>query len=288
MKTILVPTAGSATDDTVFATALLAAKPLDAHLAFLHIRIEAAEAIVHMPHADFARGAALRACFDELAQCAAERSAEAHHAFQRLCSTEHLPVVATPHGATTISASWREETNDALTRLLHHARRSDLVVVGRSRGRDGLPPDFLDQMLLGCGRPLLLAPAEPPPRLLHTIMVCWKETAASARAMTAAMPLLRRATRVLIATVAEGASDDAAEARALAEELAWSGIAAQAIAARPEGRPVPDVLHALARANGADLVVMGGYSRSRTRELIFGGCTRAFLQQSELPVLMLH
>src|SRR5579863_215514 len=77
MTTILVPTAGSPTDASVFRTALLAARPLAAHLAFLHVYIEATEAITHTAHAEFARGAALTACLSGLTAEAETRSAAA-------------------------------------------------------------------------------------------------------------------------------------------------------------------------------------------------------------------
>lgn len=39
---------------------------------------------------------------------------------------------------------------------------------------------------------------------------------------------------------------------------------------------------------GADLLVTGGYSHSRTREAVLGGVTRALLDHMTLPVLMSH
>ena len=43
-----------------------------------------------------------------------------------------------------------------------------------------------------------------------------------------------------------------------------------------------------ARAAGADLLVMGGYGRSRLRELVLGGVTRHVLTHAQLPVLLAH
>ena len=42
------------------------------------------------------------------------------------------------------------------------------------------------------------------------------------------------------------------------------------------------------RAADADLVVMGGYSHSRLRELILGGVTRHMLEKATLPLLVAH
>jgi len=38
----------------------------------------------------------------------------------------------------------------------------------------------------------------------------------------------------------------------------------------------------------ADLIVMGGYGRSATTQLIFGGVTREMLVTAKIPLLMVH
>jgi nucleotide-binding universal stress UspA family protein len=42
------------------------------------------------------------------------------------------------------------------------------------------------------------------------------------------------------------------------------------------------------REIGADLVVMGAYSRHRLREILFGGVTEHMLFAADVPVFMLH
>jgi hypothetical protein len=90
---------------------------------------------------------------------------------------------------------------------MFHARRNDLVVVGRAKTANGLPADFLEQLLMGCGRPVLIAGSAPEPMPTGTIMVCWKEAAEAARAVNAAMPFLVHAKRVVIVSVAENGED---------------------------------------------------------------------------------
>ena len=41
-------------------------------------------------------------------------------------------------------------------------------------------------------------------------------------------------------------------------------------------------------ADQADLLVVGGYGHSRTREMILGGVTRDLLHHMTVPVLMSH
>jgi hypothetical protein len=59
MKTILVPVGGSDADALVPETALAVTRPLSAHLELLHVRVAVADAAVHTPHLEFARGAGL-------------------------------------------------------------------------------------------------------------------------------------------------------------------------------------------------------------------------------------
>jgi hypothetical protein len=53
-----------------------------------------------------------------------------------------------------------------------------------------------------------------------------------------------------------------------------------------EGEPVAAAL--LDAAAGADLLVMGGYGRTRSSELVPGGATRQVLAQRRLPILISH
>jgi hypothetical protein len=60
MKIILVLAGGGDSDEAVFATALGVAQPLGAHLEFLHVQVDPGEAALWQPHAEFARGQAMR------------------------------------------------------------------------------------------------------------------------------------------------------------------------------------------------------------------------------------
>jgi hypothetical protein len=83
----------------------------------------------------------------------------------------------------------REEEGGALKRVLFHARHIDLVVLGRAAKPNGLLPDFLQHLLMGCGRPRPIAGLAPSQTVTGTVMVCWRESADAARAATAAAPL---------------------------------------------------------------------------------------------------
>jgi hypothetical protein len=58
IKTILVPITGGQSEDSVFQTALAAARPLHGHLEFCRARFCASTAAVQSPHAGFCMGQA--------------------------------------------------------------------------------------------------------------------------------------------------------------------------------------------------------------------------------------
>lgn len=205
MRSILVLAGGRATDGVVFETALAAASPLHAHLEFLHVRPDVGEAAIYTPHVDFALGAGVASALGALQSEGKARAAAALHHFEALCEKESLDIAVKPDdaGIGRRCASWCEEHHDAVTRIMHFARHNDLVVIGRHNRSNGLPPDLIERVLVGSGRPLLIAPARTPDSVTETVLVCWKETAESARALTAAMPLLAVAKRVVLVTVSD-------------------------------------------------------------------------------------
>ena len=66
MKNILVLAGGGGSDHTVFAAALAVAQPRGAHLEFFHVQVDPGEAVLWQPHAEFARGSAMREMMQRL------------------------------------------------------------------------------------------------------------------------------------------------------------------------------------------------------------------------------
>lgn len=287
MRSILVPVGGSETDMPLFETALAAARPVSGHLNFVHIHIGAGEAAAHTPHAAFAMGPALSNALKDLDAAARTRSAAAAQHFRDFCRQSNIEICDAPSPAKGVTASWHEEEGRALRRIMLHARHNDLAVVGRAKKANGLPTDFIEELLIGCGRPVLISPTSAPATLTGTVMVCWKETAEAARAISAAMPYLARAGRVVIVSVAEDAEPSEALSQ-VARQLAWNGVRAETRTIIPDGIAVPNLLASVAQEYGADLLVMGAYGRSRMREVLFGSCTHAVIRNADRPVLLMH
>jgi nucleotide-binding universal stress UspA family protein len=286
IKTILVPTGGSDTDFVVFETALAVAQLFRAHLEFFHVRVDAGEALRYSPHASFARGRGLRNAIDDREQESQARSRAGKQHFQNFCRRHRLKVTDRPGWALSVSANWHEEPGHEEEPFVTRARAHDLVVMARASRPNGLPPDLLQLLLFGSGRPILIPAAETPANLAGTIMICWKDAAEPTRAITAAMPLLVKAKRVIITNVEE--HRPSTNAAAVAHYLRWHGIRAKTQAIKPGGRPIATLLSSVAKDCAADLLVMGAYGRGPFQESIFGGCTQSVLEHAVVPVFLFH
>jgi len=286
-KTILVPASGSRTDEAVFATALGLARPFDAHLRFLHVRLTPATAALAVPQFAFCRGVEISNELERLRRLMAELATSARRHVEDFCKTNGVGFRDTPSPAGAVTASWLEELDQPTERFLFHARHSDLVVLGRRASRDHLPTGLLEDVLVDGGRPIVIA-HDPPPCRFDTIALGWKETPEAARALAAALPLLRQAANVFLLGIAErqAASRDVFED--LARQLTWHGIDARITMATETSRHAAPQLLQVAADLKADLLVLGGFGHARARELVFGGVTQAIINHAALPVFLVH
>jgi len=287
IKTILVPATGNQTDDAVFTSALTAARAFNAHLGFLHVRVDAAAMVAAMA-TDGSGAVTVSGLVERIDEEASRREDAARQLFQRFCERERLAIEDTPAGKQSPTAQWLRQTGDEAYWVREYGRAADLLVIGRPADDQGVSIDTIEAALVGTGRPVLIVPAVPLVSLPETIVIAWKAAPEAARAVTAAMPLLSKAKRILIVTVAEeqGLSDE--EGARLTAALSWHGLNASTRHLRPDQLGAADTLLAAAAEQGA-LVVMGAYGRhSRLREWIFGGFTEHVLRGAAVPVLMMH
>ena len=233
-------------------------------------------------------GPALSNALKDLEIKAQVRSTLAAQHFHEFCARSRVEICDTPGLAKGVTASWHEEDGHALRRILFRARHNDLVVAGRAKSANGLPADFLEQLIIGSGRPVLIAGPSPTPALTGTIMVCWKETIEAARALNAAMPLLINAKRVVIVGVIENDENVADALSDVARQLGWNGVRSEIRTIAANGAAVPGLLSSAAQDCGADLVVLGAYGRSRMHEILFGSCTQSMIRNAETAVLLMH
>jgi len=187
----------------------------------------------------------------------------------------------------------RSSNDDEYAGLCMQARYADLVVLGQATdtgGKEGsLLPDLPDYVLLNCGRPVLLVPRSGRfPTIGKRVMVAWNGSMEAAKAVTAALPLLRGAEQVTLAVLGNSADILGESPGAdIALYLARHGVKVEVLR-RPEPADPGKAILSLAADFNVDLLVMGAYGHSRFREMMLGGATRTILATATLPVLMAH
>lgn len=187
-----------------------------------------------------------------------------------------------------VALEWRDAVEQPISFTLSQSRAADLVVLARqgqgdpALGRMGVAPG---DIVLELGRPILLVPPAVDALMARSVVIAWKDTRESRRAVQDALPFLVRAEMVSVLSV--GADPDADGAQDVCGYLAQYGIAARTVT-RPAGSDIVDEITDLVRQQGADLIVAGAYGHSRLREWIFGGVTRDLIESTPVCCLMSH
>ncbi|OKO85457.1 universal stress protein [Bradyrhizobium sp. AS23.2] len=191
-------------------------------------------------------------------------------------------------------AEWRSAMDFPARFVLAQARCADIVVSG------GHSPAFSDafalaspkDLVMQTGRPLLVVPDRVNWLDLRSVLVAWKDTPESRRAVADALPMLRKAREVTIVEIPERDDDPSAVMAGVSDVAAWlarHGVTATARAAKPVRNETAGAqLDKIASDVGAGLIVAGAYGHSRFRELILGGVTQYLVTQSARCVLLSH
>jgi nucleotide-binding universal stress UspA family protein len=187
------------------------------------------------------------------------------------------------------ASTWLVRHVEPATALVDAARTADLIVLGGASlpGPGVHNSADVTRVLLTSGRPVLLAPPDGDYCSARQIVVAWKDTPETRRAVADAMPLLERADDVVILQLCDPSELATAELHTaeVALALARHGVRSRGEAEVCEAGLISSTLLDFARRQGADLMVAGAYGHSRLGEWVFGGVTRDLLHQSQLFVL---
>jgi nucleotide-binding universal stress UspA family protein len=191
-------------------------------------------------------------------------------------------------------AEWRASAADPLEAVMLHARYADLVVIGqKSPDLDSVVgQDFERSVLIAAGRPVLVVPYAFERRPVgRRVLVAWNASREAARAVSDALPLLKRAAHVDVVAfepAKSGAAHGEEPGADIALFLARHGVKVMVSRVDAPDLDVGNQLLSRAFDLSSDLIVMGAWGHSRLRELILGGVTRTLLESMTVPVLMAH
>jgi nucleotide-binding universal stress UspA family protein len=285
IKTIVVPLSGLPGRGKWVDNLAKLARSLDAHIEAVHVSMDPRDSVAYV-------GEGMTSAMIGDVMAVAERESDerktlAQKVFSEVCEQNQIPILETPAGSSSFSAHLTLLTGREEDIIAQRGRLADLIVVRRpDDGEDVTFSVTLEAALLDTGRPVLILPPSNPTNFGKRITIYWNGSIEVGKAIFFALPFLRLAEEVSVLEVEE-AKHAGPWTRDVVSYLAWHGVKASGINLEQKGSDSESLL-AATENSGADMLVMGAYTRSQLRRLIFGGVTRDILTRARVPVLMAH
>lgn len=175
-------------------------------------------------------------------------------------------------------------------------------LAARTRTRDlcliavGAPVDpqrgVAEEVIFGSGRPVLVFHPERAPltaQPLSRVAIAWDGSRCAARAVSDALPILRKASDVRVLTIV-GEKKQAVSGIAieLLRHLSLHDIQAQVDEVEHRGGSIGASIDAYCAKSSPDLLVMGAYGSSRVKEFLLGGATEHILNSGRVAAFLSH
>lgn len=287
LKLVLAAITGQETDDATLGVAAAMARRFNAHIDALHVKGDPRDAIPFL--GEGASGVLIEQIMAAAERDSGTRSGKARATFEAWRGGSGLAVATRPGGEAMPTVAWREETGTEEECMARYGRVSDLIIVGRPPADDsGASIVVFETALFDTGKPVIVVPPGPLPLPIvgTPAVIFWTGSAEAAHAVSSAIPLLAAAESVVVIPSSPGGKPT--ETEPLVEYLAWHGVRAVSRDPLPITPTAGADLLTNAKREGAGLLVMGAYTQSRLRQLIYGSVTKHVLTRTILPVLMAH
>jgi nucleotide-binding universal stress UspA family protein len=285
IKTILAPLGGTPDCRPYLDVAFELAKAFDAHILGLHIRSDPRAAL---PYIGEGMTAEVVQQMCDLADREGQARAQAAEAlFHDAREAAGVPMMEGERHPG-LTATWISRMGDQSEHVALFGRIADLTVVGRSDVSLDLPESGIKEgLLFRSGRPILFVPGTVTMPFPRHVAVAWNGSAEASRAVGNAIPLLKRAEKVEVLHAGE-TPPGAPSAEYLKAYFTFHGIKARLVEVTDRDSSTGEALLNKTHELGADLLVMGAYTRSRLRQMLLGGVTSHMLEHADLPVFMSH
>lgn len=297
IKKILVPMGGVSERSRHLDAALHLARRFNAHVDALHAALDPRDSVAYL--GDGMTGTMISQVMAAAEKESEERAAKAKKVFSDTCAELGVVISEDPSArgaAGMATASFRGVAGHQDVLVAHYGRLSDLIVGGRSV-TDTSPalPVALEAAIMETGRPVLVTPPmetewNSSDHIGRKVALAWSGSPEAARAISFAMPFLQEAGEVHI-IFHGGEHGEPAGAEELHNYLGWHGIktvVADSMKKLDDETSAGESLLAQAEETGADLLVMGAFTHSRLRQIIFGGTTRHIMEKSKISLLLAH
>ncbi|WP_167730241.1 universal stress protein [Terasakiella sp. SH-1] len=286
MKSILAPIDGAKSSHAVLNAAFVIAEEFASHINVLHVEPDPRSAIPLL--GEGMSGAMIEDMIALAEKENSEQRAQAH-SFYKYALEDHEAVESSrPLEGVKITTQWLEDQGREDEVIARYGRLADMILVPKPvEDNEVYSTLAINAALFETGRPMMLLPELPIEKFPRNITVCWNGSMEGARAVAAAKPFLKKAETIYVIT-ADTSATDSPVGNELLDYLQWYDIEAKAVFFTPAGKSVGQALLSESLKLGAEMMVMGGYTHSRMRELIMGGATRDVIENAQIPVIMGH
>jgi nucleotide-binding universal stress UspA family protein len=191
-----------------------------------------------------------------------------------------------------LSFEWRaleSFSGDSALSGISTVRAADLVIAAQGEAHSDSKAD-VGSLVYDAGRPVLVVPRSGAvtDNFKH-ILLAWNGTREAARAAFDAVPFMVEAetTEILVVDPTETLEENMDTAGVeISAALARHGATVSVTCRKTKGSSVEDVIQNRLTETGADLLVLGAYSNSWLRRLLFGGVTHSMLQSGQVAVFL--
>ena len=187
--------------------------------------------------------------------------------------------------------TWRQALGYPDIEIPNNAAPADLVVAyGLDHEADTATYATPDTMVMATGLPVLLLPNEEAPFQADRILFAWKNTREARHALSTFIPLMKQASRVLIAAVCKDKERATVEAQLsdVVYRLGRHGVQAQSLVSAAASGSTAQALARIADQDASETMVLGAYGHSRFREWALGGVTRDLIDDGGRYIVFAH
>lgn len=273
IKTILVHLADDEEHLKRLEVALMLAREQKAHVTALFITTP-----IGMPAQITGRGASAAYLSEATAQAKAKAEA-LEEEFKMNCERSN------------VEFSWIITEGDHLDLLARHAHAADLVIASQptyESFEDRLRMRLPEELALHSGLPVLILPQDSEIKSIgKRVLVAWKDTRETVRAIRDNISILIDAEKVFVLTVAPD-TGDALSLHEVADYIARHGVNVETQHIANYEHSIGETILDAADSCEADLIVLGAHGHSRLRELIMGSVTDHVVKNTEVPVVISH
>lgn len=283
IKVILVPLDGTERSAEVLDTALVIARRFDAHIKVVHVREKVSE-----PYMFGGVPKNYREEFARMSRKAAESVVDTVKGqFNGFCKAGGVKVTRKPSSVSQVTASLHVFDGSPESVLDRESRLVDVVAMSRpTRHRIGGPGvgELHESLMLHSGRPVLIVPPDWKAHRADHAAIGWNDSVEASRAVCMTLPWLTQMKKV---TVLVSKKREAGVGEVI-DYLKRHGCKADYKVLSGRGTNVGKKMLATCSEIGAEFLVVGGFTHTRTRQRLFGGVTSHLLSDTNIITVMAH